>query len=98
MTTGISTCSLFSLMSLEICVLSPLSPVWIFLEKEIAHSTSAPPCEQVTSLAELFSGKRLRLNTNPNKNNPKQKNAKKCKQKTKSKKKEKEKIRTKVHS
>ena len=98
MTTGISTCSLFSLMSLEICVLSPLSPVWIFLEKEIAHSTSAPPCEQVTSLAELFSGKRLRLNTNPNKNNPKQKNAKKCKQKTKSKKKEKEKIRKKVHS
>ena len=98
MTTGISTCSLFSLMSLEICVLSPLSPVWIFLEKEIAHSTSAPPCEQVTSLAELFSGKRLRLNTNPNKNNPKQKNAKKCKQKTKNKKKEKEKIRTKVHS
>ena len=98
MTTGISTCSLFSLMSLEICVLSPLSPVWIFLEKEIAHSPSGPPCEQVTSLAELFSGKRLPLNTNPNKNNLKQKNAKKCKQKTKSKKKEKEKIRTKVHS
>ena len=91
MTTGISTCSLFSLMSLEICVLSPLSPVWIFLEKEIAHSTSAPPCEQVTSLAELFSGKRLRLNTNPNKNNPKQKKCKKMQTKNKKQKKKKKK-------